>query len=462
MTWELGVYILSSEEATLAPGDWLAPRCSVTSGNSTVAVPGSKSLTNRYLLLAALASSPSIIHAPLHSRDSALMISALSALGARFEEIETGSVFGPDLRVTPLQRGASFGDVSVDVGLAGTVMRFVPPVATLISGNVHFDGDAHARVRPMGPVIEALRSLGVNVDDESRGSLPFTVKSTGSVAVSELEIDASGSSQFVSALLLAASSFENGLKLTHAGSSIPSMPHIEMTVEVLRSVGIEVDDSQTNQWVIEPQEFDGFEVTVEPDLSNAGPFLAAAVVTGSTVTIPLWPDTTTQGGDHWKKILPLFGASVELTEKGLTVQGPAGGARSSGTGIDLDLSEAGELAPTVAALCALSSEESVLRGIAHLRGHETDRLAALTTEFNKLGANAKETEDGIRILSPVQHGGTFSTYADHRMATAAAIIGLVVDNVIVENVETTAKTLPNFTGLWNTMLDNFSSTGKAN
>lgn len=455
------VCILGSAEVALMPGDWLAPRFVARGGHATVAVPGSKSLTNRYLLLAALASSPSVIHAPLHSRDSALMISALTSLGAQFEEIKTGSVFGPDLRVTPLNRAANLGSVSVDVGLAGTVMRFVPTVAALVSGDIHFDGDAHARVRPMGPVIDALRSLGILVDDDARGALPFTVSASGSVAARELEIDASGSSQFVSALLLAASSFNNGLDLQHVGASIPSMPHIEMTVDVLRSVGIEVDDSQPNRWIIEPQTFEGFEVTVEPDLSNAGPFLAAAVVTGSRVNVPLWPAKTTQGGDHWKKILPLFGASVELTAEGLTVTGPAEGNLSALPEIDLDLSEAGELAPTVAALCALSPQPSTLRGIAHLRGHETDRLAALTTEFNKLGGRAEEIEDGIRMLGPVQHGGRFSTYADHRMATAAAIIGLAVDNVIVENVATTAKTLPNFTGLWETMLENFSSTGKA-
>nr|WP_326504017.1 3-phosphoshikimate 1-carboxyvinyltransferase [Rothia nasimurium] len=426
--------------------------------HARVEIPGSKSLTNRYLLLAALADSPSVIHAPLHSRDSRLMMTALTALGARFEEVETGSAFGPDLRVTPLDFSATAArETSIDVGLAGTVMRFVPPVAALLPGTFHFDGDEHARVRPMLPVIEALRGLGVEVADAGRGSLPFTVVSTGSVQVPELTIDASGSSQFVSALLLAACRFERGLVLRHEGGQVPSMPHIEMTVETMRELGISVDFNGTDTWTVAPGGFPGFEVTVEPDLSNAGPFLVAAVATGASVTVPRWPASTTQGGDHWRKILPLFGARVELADGNLTVTGPTGGAASGLPGVELDLAEAGELAPTVAALIALSPATSVLSGIAHLRGHETDRLAALTAEINRLGGSAEETTDGIRVTAPVAHGALMRTYADHRMATAAAVMGLVLPGIVVENVETTSKTLPNFTGLWQNMLDQWQA-----
>ncbi|WP_237223155.1 3-phosphoshikimate 1-carboxyvinyltransferase [Rothia nasimurium] len=449
----------ATKQPLVADGDWLAPTVTVPGGaHARVEIPGSKSLTNRYLLLAALADSPSVIHAPLHSRDSRLMVAALTALGARFEEIETGSAFGPDLRVTPLDFSATVArEASIDVGLAGTVMRFVPPVAALLPGTFHFDGDEHARVRPMLPVVEALRGLGVEVEDAGRGSLPFTVVSTGSVQVPELTIDASGSSQFVSALLLAACRFERGLVLRHEGGPVPSMPHIEMTVETMRELGISVDFNGTDTWTVAPGGFPGFEVTVEPDLSNAGPFLVAAVATGASVTVPRWPESTTQGGDHWRKILPLFGARVELADGNLTVTGPAGGAASGLPGVELDLAEAGELAPTVAALIALSPATSVLSGIAHLRGHETDRLAALTAEINRLGGRAKETEDGIRVTEPVVHGALMRTYADHRMATAAAVMGLVVPGVVVENVETTSKTLPNFTGLWQNMLDQWQA-----
>lgn len=438
----------------VAEGDWAAPTVEVAAGaTARVEIPGSKSLTNRYLLLAALADTPSLIHAPLHSRDSRLMVGALTALGAHFEEIETGSAFGPDLRVTPIDFSAPAKTASIDVGLAGTVMRFVPPVAALVAGDFAFDGDPHARQRPMGPVITALQDLGVTVEDAGSGALPFTVRSNGSVASTELNIDASQSSQFVSAVLLAACRFEGGLALRHTGAPIPSMPHVEMTVETMREVGISVSFDGENTWQVDPGGFPGFEVTVEPDLSNAGPFLAAAVVTGGTVTVPNWPVETTQGGNHWLHILPAFGAQVALKDGELTVTGPAGGAAAGYPGLDRDLSEAGELAPTVAAICALASSPSVLSGIAHLRGHETDRLAALTTEINRLGGHAEETADGIRVLSAVSRGALCETYEDHRMATAAAVIGLAVPGVTVRNVETTAKTLPGFTGLWQKMLN---------
>lgn len=444
----------SGATVDVAPGDWLAPTVSVdSSASATVRIPGSKSLTNRYLLLAALASSESVIHAPLHSRDSRLMVEALTALGAHFEEIETGSVFGPDLRVTPIDFSASAPvDAQIDVGLAGTVMRFVPPVAALCAGRVAFDGDAHARVRPMGPVIEALHSLGVEVQDGGRGAFPFTVVSSGEVEVAEISLDASSSSQFVSALLLTACRFKNGLVLRHVGPPIPSMPHVEMTLEVLREVGVRVEVLGDSAWRVYPGSFAGFEITVEPDLSNAGPFLAAAMVLGASVSIPDWPAATTQGGDHWRKILPLFGGRVVLDGGSLTVTGPTGGARAGLPGVDLDLSEAGELAPTVAGLCALAGGESVLRGIAHLRGHETDRLAALVAEIVRLGGKAEETEDGIRVLAPVANGELFRTYADHRMATTAAVIGLMQSGVVVENIATTSKTLPGFEKMWEDML----------
>lgn len=445
---------MSQQQAVdVAAGDWLAPTPQTVAGShARVEIPGSKSLTNRYLLLAAIADTPSVIHAPLHSRDSRLMVQALTALGASFEKIETGSPFGPDLRVTPIDFSANAGATSIDVGLAGTVMRFVPPVAALVPGTFAFDGDPHARKRPMGPIITALRNLGITVDTDGSDALPFTLTSTGAVTEQKLSIDAAESSQFVSALLLAACRFTRGLVLTHTGKPIPSMPHIEMTVETMRQVGIDVSYDGTSTWTVAPGGFPGFEVTVEPDLSNAGPFLAAAVVTGNTVSIPRWPTETTQGGNHWLQILPLFGATCTLANGELTVTGPAGGATAGYPGITRNLAEAGELAPTVAAICALATGTSELSGIAHLRGHETDRLAALTAEINRLGGRAEETADGIRILAPATHGGTMKTYEDHRMATAAAIIGLAVPGVIVENVDTTSKTLPGFTGLWDAML----------
>ena len=456
------------------PGDWPAPLFTGEPGaRATVRIPGSKSLTNRYLLLAAMADSPSVVHAPLHSRDSLLMIKALEALGARFESLETDSPFGPDLRVTPIDFSSATPRYStIDCGLAGTVMRFVPALAALLPGEFGFDGDAHARKRPMAPLLDGLRQLGVDVpcEGDQADALPFTVQSPGLAqhpvegsAIPEVCIDASASSQFVSAFLLVAPRLPQGLVIRHVGEAVPSVPHIEMTVETLRELGVRVESSpEQYTWVVRPGAIRGFEKTIEPDLSNAGPFLVAATVTGTSVTIPDWPAPagdgqpgTTQGGDMWRELLPAVGATVSYSEKGLTVTGsPAvGGERE----YVFDLARCGELAPTLAAICALLPARTELRGIAHLRGHETDRLKALRVEINRLGGSAHELDDGLVIDAPVQRAATNAavtvrTYEDHRMATFAAVLGLRVPGVVVENIATTAKTLPDFVGLWNNML----------
>lgn len=432
-----------------SPGPhWPAP-WRETPVSATVAIPGSKSLTNRYLVLAALASGPSVLRKPLHSRDSALMVAALEQLGAVVTPLPDPGPFGPDLRVTPMPVGRALEEpVAVDCGLAGTVMRFVPPLAALRDGTVDFDGDAGARVRPMGPVVAGLRELGVDVEDDGRGTLPLRVLGTGAVAGGTVSIDASGSSQFVSALLLAAVAFDAPLVLGHEGSGdVPSLPHVDMTVAVLREAGADAERTGPAEWRVTPGAIAGMDVTVEPDLSNAGPFLAAAVVTGGTVSIPDWPGQTTQGGDHWRQILPRFGAQTQLDGTTFTVSGP-----QQISGVDLDLSEAGELAPTVAALCALATTTSRLRGIAHLRGHETDRLAALSAELTALGGNVQETPDGLVITPAPLHGGVFHSYHDHRMATAGAILGLRVPGIEVEDIATTSKTLPDFPVMWARML----------
>ena len=417
---------------------WPAP-FATSPVNATVQVPGSKSLTNRFLILAALADGQSRLRAPLISRDSVLMVEALRALGAEVTEIAGDGAFGPDLLVTPINPLVA-GDAAIDCGLAGTVMRFVPPVAALRRGTTSFDGDPHARQRPMGAVISALHGLGVDVDDDD-GRLPFTLTGTGAIPGGKLVVDASASSQFVSALLLAGARFTNGLQLEHVGPPVPSLDHIAMTVDVLRGVGVVVDDSVPNRWRVSPGVISAFDIRIEQDLSNAGPFLAAALVTAGTVRIPNWPEGTSQVGDQWRQILTLLGADVSLAQGTLTV---TGGATIRGA----ELADTSELAPTVAALCALADTPSTLTGIAHLRGHETDRLKALATEINRLGGDVTETADGLTITPAPLHGGVFRTYEDHRMATAGAILGLAIPKVEVENIATTAKTMPQFPQLW--------------
>lgn len=427
--------------ADLAPpstGDWAAPT-PTDAVHATVVLPGSKSLTNRYLVLAALAADASRLRSPLRSRDTALMAGALRTLGVTVEDVDAG-----DWVVTP---GPLAGGGSVDCGLAGNVMRFVPPVAGLADGPVGFDGDPHARVRPMAPVIGALRDLGVEIDDGGRGVLPFTVVGRGAVRGGRVTLDASASSQFVSGLLLSGARFDEGVTVHHDGTAVPSLPHIEMTVETLRDAGVVVDDSEPHTWRVEPSEVNALDVQVEPDLSGAAPFLAAALVTGGRVHVPGWPQYTTQGGDFVREVLDMMGADVVLDRAGLTV---TGGGRV--LGVDVDLHGSSELTPVVAALCALADSPSVIRGVAHVRGHETDRLAALRTELNALGAEVTETDDGLRIIPKPLRGSRFHTYADHRMVMAAAVLGLVVPGVVVEDVGTVAKTMPEFTALWADML----------
>jgi 3-phosphoshikimate 1-carboxyvinyltransferase len=409
-----------------------------------VALPGSKSLTNRYLVLAALASGPSRLRRPLRSRDTLLMAAALRSLGASVTDLPGGDPACDDWLIAPASLS---GATAVDCGLAGTVMRFLPPVAALADGPVAFDGDAHARNRPMAPVIDALRTLGARINDNGRGTLPFTVEGSGRMPGGPVTLDASSSSQFISALLLAGPRFEQGVTIHHDGKPIPSEPHVKMTVEVLRDCGVIVDDSEANTWRVEPSEIYPLDVEVEPDLSNAAAFLAAAVVTGGTVRVPGWPEHTTQAGDAIRNIFDAMGADVLLERSGLTVTGDR-----QISGLDVDLHDAGELTPVIVAVAALADSPSRIRGIAHLRGHETDRLTALSAEFKALGGSVEQSEDGLRITPKPLQGGLFRTYDDHRMAMAAAVLGLRVPGIVIENVETTDKTLPEFAARWTRMV----------
>lgn len=418
---------------------WPAPFRGRKPVSSRVTIPGSKSVTNRALILAAQATSPSILKKPLISRDSELMSAGLRALGVSISESNETWVVTP----SPLR-----GPARIDVGNAGTVMRFLPPLAALAHGEIEFDGDPRSYERPLGPVIKALEELGIEIDHGNRYSLPMVVKAHGEIPGGNLTIDASASSQFLSALLLVAPSMRNGIVATHRGGALPSMPHIDMTVQMLRDFGADVTvDKAAQTWNVKPGQLHGQEMTIEPDLSNAAPFLSLAMVCGGSITISDWPTSTTQPGDQLREIFTSMGAQVDLNSDGLTLTGA-----ESIHGIDIDLHDVGELTPSIAALAALADSPSHLRGIGHLRLHETDRLAALTKEINTLGGNVVEEETALHITPAPLHGGTFHTYEDHRLATAGAVIGLVTPDILIENVATTRKTLPDFPGLWNSLV----------
>ncbi|OBF60808.1 3-phosphoshikimate 1-carboxyvinyltransferase [Mycobacterium sp. 852002-50816_SCH5313054-b] len=421
---------------------WTAPHATAPV-HATLTVPGSKSQTNRALVLAGLAAAQgqgaSTLSGALRSRDTDLMIGALRTLGLRVD----GE--GSDLTVSG--RIAPGPDATVDCGLAGTVLRFVPPLAALADAVVQFDGDEQARARPIAPLLDALRGLGVKIDGTG---LPFRVRGSGSVAGGTVAIDASASSQFVSGLLLCAASFTEGLTVQHTGPQLPSAPHIAMTTMMLRQAGVDVDDSVPNRWRVRAGAVAARHWEVEPDLTNAVPFLAAAVVTGGSVRITGWPATSVQPADNILGVLGKLNAVVTQTDSSLEVRGSA-----DYPGFDVDLRAVGELTPSVAALAALATPGSVSRltGIAHLRGHETDRLAALSAEINRLGGDCAETPDGLVITATPLRPGMWRAYADHRMAMAGAIVGLRVAGVEVDDIGATSKTLPEFPQLWARMLE---------
>ena len=428
--------------------NWSAPyRGGLTSVgepvNAKITIPGSKSATNRALILAAIAKTPSRLRKPLSSRDADLMVKGLQSLGCKINEIKTEQGF--DYQITPHKLS---GPTQIDVGNAGTVMRFLPPIASLATGLVHFDGDARSHERPLEPVIKALEQLGASIEHGNKYRLPLTINGSGEIKGGEVEVDASASSQFISALMLLGPATKNGLTINNIGKTLPSMPHIEMTIQMLRQFGATVEVNE-NSWKVISGDLLGQDLTIEPDLSNAAPFMAAAMICGGSVEILDWPKSTSQPGDQLRDIYAKMGAKIERSNEGLKISG-------SGTisGIDIDLHDVGELTPSIAAVAALASSPSTLRGIAHLRLHETDRLAALASEINNLGGDVTEGPGELLIKpSKLVASQIFKSYEDHRMATAGAIMGLAVKDLIVENIETTKKTLPDFPGMWQEMLN---------
>lgn len=425
--------------------------------NATVTVPGSKSLSNRYLILAALGNEPVTLVGLLRSRDTDLMMGALEALGVRCDVDTTTDT---TVTVTPPSSGRFNGNVDVFCGLAGTVMRFVPGLALFADGPVHFDGDEQAYARPMRPVLDGLKQLGAKIEYHGEvGRLPFTITPPTELPAAQVRvsIDSSGSSQFISGLLLIGSKLPGGLRLTHTGEKTPSLPHIRMTVVDVTGAGgaIEADES-ARTWTVEPRAIQLLDkVTVEPDLSNAAPFLGAALIAGGTVRVPHWPETTTQPGGLLPGYLEQMGAKISFpTIDGVRYCEVTGDGTVRGLG-SFDLTAAGEIAPSLAAILVFADKPTDMVGIGHLRGHETNRLEALVNEIRRIGGVAEELPDGLRIEpvpSETLHEANMETYADHRMATFATMLGLRIPDIQVINVATTRKTLPDFVGMWNGML----------
>jgi 3-phosphoshikimate 1-carboxyvinyltransferase len=443
-----------------APQDWLVPHAPGPV-SALVRLPGSKSMTNRALVLGAVSDRPTLVTGPLVARDTRLMVDALRALGCRITESPRGWRVEPaPLGLPAAPAGSGEAGIGIDVGNAGTVLRFVPPLAAMTNADVTFRGDARVSRRPVGPLLDALRTLGAAVSDDGTGTVPFVVHGRGSVPGGTVTLDASSSSQLVSGLLLAAARYTAGAEIRHWGPPVPSVPHIEMTVRMLRSAGVDVratGDSAVsaghsrpgrlvaNTWRVLPGPISAEQIDIEPDLSNAVPFLAAALATGGEVTVAGWPRDSLQPAARIIGLLRSMGAEVNLGTDGLRVTGPG-----RIYGVRADLSEVGELTPVLTALAALAGSPSEFTGISHLRRHESDRLAALASEIGKLGGDVTELADGLRIRpAPLRANGvTFDSHDDHRLVMAAAVLGLVTDGMRVRNAATVGKTFPEFSRCW--------------
>jgi 3-phosphoshikimate 1-carboxyvinyltransferase len=405
--------------------------------NAKVRPPGSKSITNRALVLAALSEEPSVITGGLEARDTLLAVTALRVLGCDISLDRTGWRVTPG-SVTPES------ELFVDVGNSGTCMRFLPGVAALCRATVRFDGDPRVRERPIGAMLGGLRSAGVDVSGDTA---PFIVHGTGSVRGGPVVLDASGSSQFVSGLLLSGARFDDGIEVRHEGPPVPSAPLIQMTLRMLSAAGAIVS-SGSDVWRVSPGTVSLGTVHVEPDLMNTVPFLAAALVTGGTVLIPGWPADSLQAASRILDVLVSMGGTYSFGASGLAFSGTG-----TITGITADLGDVSELAQVLAAVAAVASSPSVFTGLAHTRRHETDRLAALAKELNALGGDVTELPDGLSIKPrPLSASAPFETYDDHRMVMAAAVLGLVVPGLSVPNAETVGKTFPGFMDDWTAML----------
>jgi 3-phosphoshikimate 1-carboxyvinyltransferase len=423
-------------------------------------------MTNRALVLAALSGAPVDIIGPLIARDTQLMAAALRTLGWRIDELAG---------VWHVEPGAASDRraIEIDVGNAGTVLRFLPAVAALTEMDVTFRGDRRVAERPVAPLLTALAALGAEISYPSGGTFPFVVHGRGTLHGGAITLDASSSSQLISGLLLSAPRFETGAVVGHAGPPLPSLPHIEMTIGMLRACGANAGAAEGSDlgprqltsvattpagqtgtsggqfsrcgWHVTPGPIVANEISIEPDLSNAVPFLAAALATGGEVTVADWPADSLQPAERIIEVLTAMGADVRLTPEGLRV---SGSGRINGVGADL--SAVGELTPVLTALAALASSPSEFTGIGHLRRHESDRLAALASEIGKLGGEVTELADGLAVNPrPLRADGVvFDSHDDHRLVMAAAVLGLVTGGLRVHNAATVGKTFPEFSTYW--------------
>jgi len=405
------------------------------SPRATVRVPGSKSITNRALLLAALCGDCTL-HGVSAGEDIEVMVECLRTLGFVVDcDWNTGQA---QIRRPPGARRIPVAQADLFVANSGTTMRFLTASLALGHGRYRLDGIERMRQRPIRDLLDALTQLGVSGRSENNNGCPPVVVEANGLPGGTARIRGDVSSQFLSGLLLAAP-FADGPLTIEVESTLVSVPYVTMTVELLRSFGAVVETTGNRFVVPAPQRLQRAEYRIEPDASAASYFFAAAAITGGRCTVVDLPAKSLQGDVRFVELLAQMGCRVERTNDGITVEGS-----ETLHGIDVDMNDISDTVMTLAAVACFATGATTIRNVAHIRHKETDRLAALAVELRRLGGTVLERADGLVIEPSLLHGATVQTYNDHRMAMSLALIGLKIPGVVIDNPACVSKTYPGF------------------
>jgi 3-phosphoshikimate 1-carboxyvinyltransferase len=409
--------------------------------DATVAVPGSKSLTNRALVCAALADGTSVIEGALFADDTEAMGAALRSLGAVID----ADAIGRRITVAGTAGALRPGPVDLELRMSGTTGRFLLPVVALGQGPYHLDGTPSLRARPMGPTLAAMRDLGASIEEHDRpGHLPLTVVAPGDLAGGRVAVAGDTSSQFISGLLLAGPYLRGGIEIA-ISTEVVSRPYVDMTLATMAACGVEVARASagaTGAPVLHVPEavYRAIEHRIEPDASAASYFLAAAALCGGRVTVDGLGRASVQGDADFADLLGQMGASVERSATSTTVVG-TGTLRGLG---DVDLSDMPDMAQTLAVVAAFADAPTRVLGVGFIRGHETDRIASVVHELRRCGIDADAEDDGFVVRPGTPRSARVETYDDHRMAMSFALVGLRVPGIEITNPACVGKTFPGF------------------
>ncbi|MFM9058746.1 MAG: 3-phosphoshikimate 1-carboxyvinyltransferase [Planctomycetaceae bacterium] len=402
--------------------------------------PGSKSITNRALVCAALARGESTLTGVLDSDDTRVMAAGLAALGIAIEADWPGAA----VRVAGCAGGIPAASATLDCAASGTTMRFLSAVCGLGRGTYRLDGVARMRQRPIGDLVAALRDLGVDAVAESPGECPPVVIRSSGLAGGDVRVRGGTSSQFASGLAMAAPCTPRGMRIEFEGTLV-SVPYLDMTRRVMESFGARFDEAGERGWRIAPGGYVGRRYAIEPDASAASYFAAAAAITGGSVRIDGLSRRSLQGDVAFCDVLERMGCTVAWHDGG--PDGDGGSVTVSGRaarGVDIDMNAISDTVPTLAVVTLFAEGATTIRNVAHIRDKETDRIGDLVRELRRLGADVEENPDGLAIHPAPLHGAELATYDDHRMAMSLALAGLVVPDVRIHDPGCVAKTFPGY------------------